>query len=98
MNRCIKQSQTFATVVLRKLDEFESEKIFGPYRTKYYRRILFPCDKCVYVTTSYTCVYTRYNNGYYCKSHTRHIYDTYYNKLQNVFTCDDMVNNIVSYI
>jgi hypothetical protein len=66
-----KPTMRLKKVIQSKLLEFSKLKIFGPMRSKYYIRLLFPDDKCIHVSiyTGGLCVYKKYKHFEYCRTH-----------------------------
>jgi hypothetical protein len=65
-------SRRFKNTVLNKLVEFSKDTTFGPRRSKYYIRIIFPDNKCIHKSTQNgeLCVYKKYKNFEYCRTHS----------------------------
>jgi hypothetical protein len=75
---------TFKVIVCNKLKEFSKERNFGPMRSKYYIRILFPDDKCIHESTQTgkLCAYKKYKKFNHCRTHY-HFIQSYIQIIEN---------------
>ena len=72
------KNKKFMNKINKKLIEFSKNSKFGPRRSRYYHRILFPDGKCEHnITDKFRqhkkCVYKHIENSKYCRTHTEFI-------------------------
>jgi hypothetical protein len=95
-----KNNITIMKVIRTKLINFSNKKLFGPRRSKYYARVLFPEGKCIHISvySGELCVYKKYKKFEYCRTHCEYIQSYSVFIKNNTTLCKDLVEIVVQYL